>query len=367
MSIGEYQVQLPTAPAHSTVARVAFDASKIPRRARNGIVYGGRVNPSDRLQLPLVDADLVRFETMLAKSILVGDEFLDSVTTHLTGAGGKYLRPMLAISSATGGTRAASEDDLLGAVALELMHLASLYHDDVLDRAKVRRNVDTVNARYGNLVAIVAGDFLMAQSASIAAHLGADFATLLANTLMQLTRAQISEMSTAFSLDRSMADYFETIEGKTASLMSASCRVGAMTAGFNPEQTDAMSEFGLNFGMIYQLRDDILDLIDVNYELAKPAGQDLVVGIYNLPTLFALRDPAIGAELRSVLGDVLDNDDRERARKLVVATDGVTQTVAAAQDFLARGHEALAVLPNETFRTAFGSLIDSLLEDLPTY
>ena len=123
--------------------------------------------------------------------------------------------------------------------------------------------------------------------------------------------------------------------------MSASCRIGAMTAGLNLEQTDALSDFGRNFGMVYQLRDDILDLIDVNYELAKPAGQDLVVGIYNLPTLFALRDPLIGSELRvSVLGGVLDDDHhRERARKLVVATNGVGDTVAAAQEFLARGHE----------------------------
>jgi heptaprenyl diphosphate synthase len=325
------------------------------------------VNPSDRLQLPLVEADLVRFEALLAASIVVGDDFLDSVTTHLTGAGGKYLRPLLAIGSATSGARAATEEDLLGAVALELMHLASLYHDDVLDKAKVRRNVDTVNARYGNLVAIVAGDFLMAQSAGIAANLGADFAELLANTLMQLTRAQISEMSTAFSVERSLVDYFETIEGKTASLMSASCRIGAMTAGLSLEQTEALSSFGRNFGMIYQLRDDILDLIDVNYELAKPAGQDLVVGIYNLPTLFALQDPIIGSELRGVLGGVLDDDERERARKLVVATDGVAQTVAAAQEFLARGHEELATLPHESLRDAFGSLIDSLLEDLPSY
>jgi len=339
----------------------------VPWRVIKRIVYGRGVNPSDRLQLPSLDADLVRFEALLAASIVVGDEFLDSVTTHLTGAGGKYLRPLLAICSATGGERPASEEDLLGAVALELMHLASLYHDDVLDKAKVRRNVDTVNARYGNLVAIVAGDFLMAQSASIAANLGANFAELLANTLMQLTRAQISEMSTAFSVDRSLVDYFETIEGKTASLMSASCRIGAMTAGLRSDQIEALSSFGRNFGMIYQLRDDILDLIDVNYELAKPAGQDLVVGIYNLPTLFALRDPLIGAELRGVLGGVLNDDDRERARKLVVATDGVAQTVAAAQDFLARGHEELTTLPNESLRDAFGSLIDSLMEDLPSY
>jgi heptaprenyl diphosphate synthase len=325
------------------------------------------VNPSERLQLPFVKDDLARFKVLLAKSVIVGDEFLDSVTTHLIDAGGKHLRPLLAICSATGGTRAATEEDLLGGVALELMHLASLYHDDVLDKAEVRRNVDTVNARYGNLIAIVAGDFLMARSAGIAAELGGDFAELLARTLMQLTCAQISEVSSAFLTDRTVDNYFETIQGKTASLMSTSCRVGAMTARFSREETDALSEFGKNFGMVYQLRDDILDLIDVDDELGKPVGQDLAVGIYNLPTLFALRDPIIGSELRSVLGDVLDEDERERARKLVVATDGVTQTVAAAQDFLARGHQSLALVPNASLRTAFGSLIDSLLEDLPAY
>ena len=106
-----------------------------------------------------------RLETLLAESVIFGDEYLDSVTTHLIYAGGKRLRPMLAIASATSGERQATREDLLGGVALELMHLASLYHDDVMDEAEIRRNVDSVNARYGNLIAIVAGDYLMARSA----------------------------------------------------------------------------------------------------------------------------------------------------------------------------------------------------------
>ncbi|HEY5303716.1 MAG TPA: polyprenyl synthetase family protein [Acidimicrobiales bacterium] len=322
------------------------------------------MNPIDRLRLPFVEADLVRFKALLAKSVLVDDEFLDSVATHLIDAGGKYLRPLLAICSATGGTRAATEEDLLGAVALELTHLASLYHDDVLDEAEDRRHVDTVNARYGNLIAITAGDYLMARAAGIAADLGAEFAKLLAHTLMRLTRAQISEVSAVFSVDRTPEDYFETIEGKTASLMSSSCRMGAMTAGFSGEHIDALSEFGRIFGMLFQLRDDILDLTAVDYQLGKPAGQDLAVGIYNLPTLFALRDPVIGLELRSILGKELNDDEREQARKLVVATDGVAQTIAAARDYLTQGHASLARVPNEPLRHAFGSLIDSLLEDL---
>ena len=331
------------------------------------LLYGGDVNPHERLRLPSVEADLSSLETLLAESVIIGDAYLDSVTTHLIYAGGKRLRPLLAVASATSGERPATEEDLLGGVALELMHLASLYHDDVMDEAEVRRNVDSVNARYGNLIAIVAGDFLMARSAAIAADLGTDVAGLLARTLAWLTRGQISEVRTAFSVGRSESDYYEAIEGKTASLMASSCRVGALTAGLDSVQTEGLSEFGRCFGMVYQLRDDILDVIATDNQLGKPAGQDLAEGIYNLPTLYALRDPHVGDELRVILGEVLDDEDRERARKLVVATNGVAQTIAAAQGFLDQAHSALSVVPSAGLRDGFNSLIESLLEDLPSY
>jgi len=325
------------------------------------------VNPHERLQLASVEADLARLETLLADSVIFGDAYLDSVTTHLIYAGGKRLRPLLAVASATGGARPATQEDLLGGVAVELMHLASLYHDDVMDEAEVRRNVDSVNARYGNLIAIVAGDYLMARSAAIAADLGTDVAGLLARTLAWLTRGQVSEVRTAFSVDRTEHDYYEAIEGKTASLMASSCRVGALTAKLSLEETEALTEFGRCFGMIYQLRDDILDVIATDNQLGKPAGQDLAEGIYNLPTLHALRDPSVGQELRGILGGPLDDDERERARKLVVATDGIEKTIVAAESFNLLAHEALSVLDNAPLRDGFSSLIESLLEDLPSY
>ena len=323
------------------------------------------MNPHQLLQLPLVEVDLGRLETLLADSVILGDEYLDSVTTHLIYAGGKRLRPMLAVASATSGARAATREDLLGGVALELMHLASLYHDDVMDEADVRRNVDSVNARYGNLIAIVAGDYLMARSAGIAADLGTEIAGLLARTLAWLTRGQVSEVRTAFSVERTEQDYYEAIEGKTASLMASSCRVGALTANLDRDQVEALSEYGRCFGMVYQLRDDILDVTATNNQLGKPAGQDLAEGIYNLPTLFALRDPVVGAELAELLGAALDDHERERARKLVVATDGVAQTVSAAHHFVVQAHAALAELPDQSLREGFGALITSLVEELP--
>ncbi len=325
------------------------------------------MNPHERLRLELVEADLQRLESLLAESVIFGDPYLDQVTTHLIYAGGKRLRPILAVAAATMGERPANHDDLLGGVSVELMHLASLYHDDVMDEAEIRRNVDSVNARYGNLIAIVGGDYLMARSAGIAADLGVDVAGLMAHTLAWLTRGQVAEVRTIFSVERTESDYFEAIEGKTAALMSASCRIGALTAGHSDDVRDALTEFGRCFGMVYQLRDDVLDVIAIDNELGKPAGQDLAEGIYNLPTLVALRDESQGEELRSLLGLPLDDDDRERARKLVVAGGGVEATIDAAQGFLAAADAALAVVPSAGLREGLTSFLASMLEGFPAY
>ncbi|HWD55930.1 MAG TPA: polyprenyl synthetase family protein, partial [Acidimicrobiales bacterium] len=138
------------------------------------------MNPSEALGLPRLQEGLQRLEPLLTASVVTGDGFLDEVTTHLIAAGGKRLRPLLALATATAGEREPTEDDLMGAVAVELVHLASLYHDDVIDEATIRRNVESVNSRFGNLVAIVAGDYLLARSAAIAASLGTEIAALLA-------------------------------------------------------------------------------------------------------------------------------------------------------------------------------------------
>ena len=322
------------------------------------------MNAPERLGLALVEQDLATLETLLAESVVFGDAYLDGVTTHLIRAGGKRLRPVLALAAATSGERPATHDDLMGAVALELMHLASLYHDDVMDEAEIRRNVDSVNARYGNLIAIVAGDYLMARSAGIAADLGADAAGLMARTLAWLTRGQVGEVRTAFSVARSEDEYFAAVEGKTAALMASSCRMGAMTAHHSTSETEALSEYGRCFGMVYQMRDDVLDLTATENQLGKPAGQDLAEGIYNLPTLFALRDGAAGDELRQLLGGPLDDGERERARKLVVATDGIERTIATARHFVDVATDALSVVPRAALREGFTSLINSLLDDV---
>lgn len=323
------------------------------------------MNLHESLQLPQVESDLVSLETLLAQSVVFGDAYLDSVTTHLIYAGGKRLRPILAVTSATGGATPATERDLLGGVAVELMHLASLYHDDVMDEATIRRNVDSVNARYGNLVAIVAGDYLMARSAAIAAELGTEISALLAATLAGLTRGQVAEVRTCFDVRRDEKNYFDAIEGKTATLMASSCRVGAITAGRPRDQVEALTEYGRQFGLLFQLRDDVLDVAAREDELGKPLGQDLAEGIYTLPTLFALRDEQKGAELAELLGKPLNDDERDRARKLVIATDGVAATVTAAEGHTARAIAALDAVPDPELQRALGALAQDLLASIP--
>ena len=297
---------------------------------------------------------------------MTGDGFLDEVTTHLIAAGGKRLRPVLALAAATSDGRDATREDLLGAVAVELVHLASLYHDDVMDEATMRRNVESVTSRFGNLVAIVAGDFLLARSAEIAAGLGTEIAALLAKTLGDLCQGQVTEVRAAFQVGRTEDDYTQAIAGKTASLMATSCRIGAITAGLPRDQVEALTTFGRTFGMLFQVRDDILDVVGTEEELGKPAGQDLAEGIYTLPVLLALADPTVGPELRPLLGQPLGQPERDKARAIVATSPAIAASVAAGKRYAAQAAEAARALPDAGLRSGLARLAESLLQGLPT-
>jgi heptaprenyl diphosphate synthase len=324
------------------------------------------VNVVELLGLPVLEEQLQRLEPLLVESVVTGDGFLDEVTTHLLAAGGKRLRPVLALATATSGSRRANREDLLGAVAVELVHLASLYHDDVMDEATVRRNVESVNARFGNLVAIVAGDFLLARSAEIAAGLGTEIAALLAATLAQLCQGQVAEVHSAFQVSRSEDSYTTAIAGKTASLMATSCRIGALTGSLPRTEVDAFTKFGRFFGMVFQVRDDILDIVGTEAELGKPAGQDLAEGIYTLPVLLALADPAIGPELGPLLGQPLGQPERDKARSIVAESEAIAGAVVVARRYAELAASAAGSGSSESVVAGFANLAHSLVDDLPT-
>ena len=153
----------------------------------------------------------------------------------------------------------------------------------MIDEAETRRGVPSVNARWSNIVAILAGDYLLAQASSLAASLGADVAGLLAATIGELCRGQVLELQYLFDADRTEESYFSAIEGKTASLMATACRIGGMVSDVSADTLDALTQFGHHLGMCFQIVDDVLDVTGTEAELGKPAGNDVHEGVYTLP------------------------------------------------------------------------------------
>ncbi|HEU5447867.1 MAG TPA: polyprenyl synthetase family protein [Acidimicrobiia bacterium] len=280
--------------------------------------------------LPWLAEDLVRVETALREAVQTGDPFLTDVASHLIAAGGKRIRPALALCAgyAAGGDGRVSDDVVTGAVAVELVHLGSLYHDDVIDEASTRRGVESVNQRWSNIVAILAGDFLLARASSLAASLGVEVAGILAATIGELCQGQVLELQRLYDVNRDEAAYFGSIEGKTAALMASACRIGSIVGGLDRPAVEAMTEYGRHVGMVFQIVDDVLDLTATDEELGKPSGLDLAEGIYTLPVIYALRD---STELRALLGQPLDGDAVALGRRLTCANGSITTALQVAQ------------------------------------
>jgi heptaprenyl diphosphate synthase len=312
------------------------------------------VNVVDELRLPALQPALDRVEQALAVAIAAADPFLAEVTGHLVNAGGKRLRPSLVVAAASvsGLTGMEIDDEVIrGGVAVELVHLGSLYHDDVIDEAEQRRGVESVNARWGNLVAILAGDFLLARASEIAASLGTEVAGLLARTISQLCEGEVSEFRYSYDTSRSESAYMSCIAAKTASLMATSARVGALMSGAPRSFVDALTAYGHALGMAFQIWDDVRDLLSDEDHIGKPAGHDLVEGTYTLPVIRALAVAGAGDDLRAVLGSPLDPPARDKARDLVLSTLAVPASIAEARRWADRADSALDVLRQGGSRT----------------
>jgi heptaprenyl diphosphate synthase len=291
---------------------------------------------------PLTEG-LARVEGALLDAVRSDDAALTEIAAHLIRAGGKRQRPAFALAAAmtvTPRAAAARHEVVLGAVAVELVHLGSLYHDDVMDEAEVRRTVPSVNAVWGNHQAILAGDYLLAKASELAASISTEVAGLLAATIARLCEGQLAEVRDAFDPDRSEDGYFRSIAGKTSALFATACRIGALVAGLDRPQVDALTRFGEAYGNAFQIVDDVLDLVATEEELGKPTGHDLLEGTYTLPVLRAVQGPD-GEALRSLLGGPLDPSQLDKALELVRADGAVRSAIEAA-----RGHatEAEAAL-----------------------
>jgi len=314
--------------------------------------------------LPTLEADLGRVEELLADSVRSDLDMLAEAAAHLAKAGGKRVRPGFAIAAAaTGHTEARPADPgvLMGGVAVELVHLGSLYHDDVMDEATTRRSVPAANQRWGNVVAILTGDFLLAQSSIIAADLGTDVARLLGVTIAELADGQIRELQDTDNFDRTAEDYYAAISGKTASLLACACNIGGITGGLDQPTIAALTEFGHSYGMAFQIVDDILDVVATSEQLGKPAGNDILEGNFTLPVLRALRGDN-GDQLRTLIEDGLTPETRDQALVLVRTSPGIADALDAARSWADKASGALSSLPDSPGATALQAAATHLVE-----
>ncbi len=237
---------------------------------------------------------------------------------HLAEAGGKRFRPLLVLLAAETGDHADADEVIRAACVVELTHLASLYHDDVMDEALVRRGAPSANARWTNTVAILTGDYLFARASDVVAGLGQEAVQIQARTFARLVEGQISETAGPLGGEDAVAHHLQVVADKTASLISASARLGALVAGAPRPQVEVLARYGEVVGVAFQLSDDLIDVLSETGQSGKTPGTDLREGIRTLPVLLALRgDDAASARLRELVARPLP-DDAEHAEALAL-------------------------------------------------
>jgi heptaprenyl diphosphate synthase len=291
-------------------------------------------------------------ERSLAAAVVSDVPLVSDAAGYLLAAGGKRFRPLLVHLAGHFGD---PEDLRLvpGAVAIELTHLASLYHDDVIDEATTRRGIPSVNARWDNAVAILTGDYLFARASEISAALGHEVSRLLALTIGQVAEGQIREVAGTGRLDAGEDHYLDVIRRKTASLIATSCRLGGMLSGAEEGTVDGLERFGHALGMAFQLSDDIMDVTADRATLGKEPGADLREGVYTLPVIYALRESARRRELRALLSAGPPDGDRLAQALDIVRFDGsLSQARAAVTEEVRRAVAEAEALPAGVARDA---------------
>ncbi|MBC8088242.1 MAG: polyprenyl synthetase family protein [Phycisphaerae bacterium] len=284
------------------------------------------------------------------------DAQLKVMALHLIRRGGKRLRPALLMLCGTYG-ESRDQQLLQAAAALELMHVASLYHDDIMDRAPMRRGGVSTNARWGSPQAAFAGTWLFARACELWASFGAVPNELTSRMAVDLCRGQLNEMEHAFDTDAHEATHLNIIALKTGSLFALPCRLGAVLGGCSDQVTDALTRYGVALGLAFQLADDLLDLTADTAQIGKLAGKDLREGIYSLAVLHALRSPHESPALRDLLDRVAMGDDEvQQALGLLRESGAVDYARQRATQHAEDARAALTTLPPGDARDSLHAL-----------
>jgi heptaprenyl diphosphate synthase len=313
--------------------------------------------------------DLAAVEVALRDTSFGGNEMFAEVSRHMMTAGGKRFRAMLVLLAARFGD---SRDKRVvpAAVAIELTHLATLFHDDVMDEAVIRRGHPSANSQFGNSVAILAGDHLFARASRILADLGPAAIRIQAETFGQLVDGQLLETVGVRPGEDPLDHYMQVINGKTGSLIATSGRFGAMFSGVPEEMTDLIAEACLRIGIAWQLSDDVLDVASTSSQSGKEPGTDLRQGVRTLPVLYALRGGAAtdaatpeAVRLRALLTaeDLTDPALHAEALALLRESPALEEARDTVRSWIGGATNLLSQLPDVPARTAFESLCDFVI------
>jgi len=312
-----------------------------------------------------VQTTLVAVEERLRAAVASGDPLVGEAARHLVDAGGKRFRPLLTAIAAEFGVGGAPEV-VLSATMVELTHLATLYHDDVMDEAQVRRGAPSANARWGNSVAILVGDFLFARAADLAAQLGPDAVRIQAHTFARLVHGQIGETVGPRAADP-VEHYLWVIAEKTGSLIATSARFGALFGGVPAAGIEALARYGETMGIAFQLSDDLLDIASESLQSGKTPGTDLREGVPTLPVLYALagdESDAASVRLREIVsaGPVTDDTLHAEALGLLRESAALKRARETVRAYAEQARAELAPLPAVPARRALESLCDFIAD-----
>jgi octaprenyl-diphosphate synthase len=304
--------------------------------------------------------DLDTFQEYFKKSMTSNIRIVDEVAKYLVRHKGKQLRPMLVIVSSRTIDKP-TDGSYLAAVVVELLHTATLVHDDVVDEAELRRGFPTINKIWRNKISILMGDYLLAKSLIIATEIGhLEMMNIIANVAKSMSKGELLQIQKARKLNITEDDYFQLIRDKTASLISASCEIGALTTSATAEQRGLLKNFGLNLGIAFQIKDDLLDYQSKSNILGKPVGHDLRDKKITLPLLYALQDSDV-SDRKKIVRMLKNGVKRKQIDEIVDfinRQDGITRAVDKANHFKDLAISQLQKLPETHARQVLEDLAE---------
>lgn len=312
---------------------------------------------------PEISRELTLVEDYIKKNITSRNKLLSQIVNELVEAGGKRIRPAYIVLSAKVG-RYSSRKVIPVAGAIEILHTATLVHDDIIDCSKLRRGRVTVSEKYGNDMAVYTGDFLFTKAVlMLSKGVSVDKLGLVAKGIKIICEGEVDQYQCRYNVKTTILSYLKRISRKTAILFSASCALGAYLGKCNPSVTRSLSKFGFYYGMAFQIRDDLNDFLSDEKSSGKPVGKDIAEGLITLPVLYALNQSDI---VKKAVIDVIEGKDGispENVKKVIELTrqyDGIYKAQNLLDKYIQKALKELQGLPPSDYRTIFQDILFKL-------